>query len=182
LVEDLAMGIDLSIMGFSAYLCQEVRVTSELPEAGKAAEGQRTRWEHGHLATIQRYVPRLLKGAASRGRPALLAQALDLGVPPLALLVVTLVGCAVVSGLFFVVSGALVPVSLATASLSLVGLAVVLSWARHARDVISARTLLSIPFYVLWKIPLYFSFLKGEKQKSWVRTERTVRDPDSPEP
>ena len=34
------------------------------------------------------------------------------------------------------------------------------------------RHLLHVPFYVLWKIPLYLSLLVGKKQKTWERTAR----------
>ncbi len=60
------------------------------------------------------------------------AMALDLAVPPLAML--------------------------------LVGL----GW---GRQVVSGLDLLSIPVYVLAKIPLYLKFW-GKRQKEWVRTER----------
>jgi cellulose synthase/poly-beta-1,6-N-acetylglucosamine synthase-like glycosyltransferase len=180
LVEDLAMGIDLAIMGFPAYFCPEVRVTSELPEASKVAEGQRTRWEHGHLATITGQVPKLLKAALLRARPSLFVQALDLAVPPLAMLVAMLVGCVVLAGAWALLTQRWVALALALAALLAVGASVLLAWARHARAVISARTLLSIPFYVLWKIPMYLSFLAGGRQKTWVRTERTGQGTGEP--
>jgi cellulose synthase/poly-beta-1,6-N-acetylglucosamine synthase-like glycosyltransferase len=180
LVEDLAMGIDLAIMGFPAYLCQEVRVTSELPEGGKVAEGQRTRWEHGHLATITTQVPKLLKAALARLRPSLFMQGMDLAVPPLAMLVALLVGCFALSAAWALLTQHSAAFVIACSSLAAVGGCVILAWARHAREVISARTLLSAPFYVLWKIPMYFSFLTGGRQKTWVRTERTGQGAGEP--
>lgn len=180
LVEDLAMGIDLAIMGFPAYFCQEVRVTSELPEGGKVAEGQRKRWEHGHLATITGQVPKLMKAALVRMRPSLFMQGMDLAVPPLAMLVALLIGCVVLSGAWALVTHQVAALSIALAAMLAVATSVLLAWARHARDVISARTLLSIPFYVLWKIPMYLSFLTGGRQKTWVRTERTGQGTGEP--
>jgi hypothetical protein len=50
---------------------------------------------------------------------------------------------------------------------------VLLAWGRFAREVIPARTLAAVPFYVVWKVPLYFSFL-FKREKQWIRTERAI--------
>jgi hypothetical protein len=49
--------------------------------------------------------------------------------------------------------------------------AIVAAWAKYGRERISGWTLLSVPLYILWKIPLYFGFLV-KREKEWVRTER----------
>ena len=49
--------------------------------------------------------------------------------------------------------------------------AIVIAWLGFAREDISLKQLLSIPLYILWKIPLYFKFLKGPEAE-WIRTDR----------
>ena len=36
---------------------------------------------------------------------------------------------------------------------------------------INSFTLLAVPFYIVWKIPLYVGFLV-KREKTWIRTER----------
>jgi len=51
-------------------------------------------------------------------------------------------------------------------------LSVLAAWLRFGRATIPLRSLLVIPFYVLWKIPLYVTFVIRGKHKSWERTAR----------
>jgi hypothetical protein len=85
LVEDMVLGIELALVGTPPILCSAVSVSSALPEPGKVQLRQRQRWEHGHLATLMVHGPRLLLAGMARRRAGLIAMALDLMVPPLAL-------------------------------------------------------------------------------------------------
>jgi len=49
--------------------------------------------------------------------------------------------------------------------------ATLLAWGRHGRAVLTLSDLLSVPGYVLWKIPLYLRFVFN-RQIEWIRTER----------
>ena len=86
-VEDMQLGIDLSLVDKSPLFLPEARVNSPLPQQQAAALTQRTRWEHGHLQTLLKHVPRLLCVALMRRRLDLAWLALDLAIPPLSLLV-----------------------------------------------------------------------------------------------
>ena len=68
LVEDMLIGIELARLGYPPQSCSEAEVTSHLPERDEAAQGQRRRWEHGHLATLLRHGPRWSSKACSAGR------------------------------------------------------------------------------------------------------------------
>jgi hypothetical protein len=57
-------------------------------------------------------------------------------------------------------------------SLIMVGLGVVLAWLKFGRQVLPARYLFALPFYILWKVPLYLSFLVRGRRGEWERTER----------
>lgn len=178
IVEDMQLGLDLAIAGQAPIFCEQGKVTGRLPQQAQAATSQRTRWEHGHLQTLLTQVPKLLQLSISQRRFDLLALALDMCVPPISLLVmiwaISLIGS--------LVAGAFGTSWMPAIFLSLEGLLIFVSiigaWAKFGRDDLPARTLLAIPFYILWKIPLYFSFLVRPQTK-WVRTERdTIETPE----
>jgi len=171
IVEDMQLGLDLAIAGSPPLFCPAARVTGILPQQEQAAKSQRTRWEHGHLQTLLTQVPRMLKAAIAQRRFDLLAIALDLVVPPLSLLVMLwgagLIGTAIAAGL----GAAWLPVLILAGGGVLIFFSIVSAWAKFGREAIPGRSLLAVPFYVLWKIPLYFAFLI-KRQSKWVRTDR----------
>jgi cellulose synthase/poly-beta-1,6-N-acetylglucosamine synthase-like glycosyltransferase len=171
IVEDMKLGVDLAISGKPALFCPEARVSSIFPEAAAAERSQRMRWEHGHLEVIQKEFPRLLGRGVLRGDIRAMALALDLAVPPLALLVLSLFGMCVATGAVAFAGGGAFPLVVAGLGLGLAGVAVLLAWLGWGRAVISFATLLSVPIYVLAKIPLYIRFWT-RRQKEWVRTDR----------
>jgi len=171
IVEDMKLGIDLALEGTPPLFCPEAVVTSEFPTVDTAVQSQRTRWEHGHMGMILQEVPRLLRRAVLGGNVRLLGLALDLLVPPLALLVTMLCAVLLVTGVWAFVAGGSVAFALALLACSLMFTAVLLAWLKWGRQMVSGVELLSVPFYVLAKIPLYLRFLT-RRQKEWVRTDR----------
>ncbi|QLE58467.1 glycosyltransferase family 2 protein [Nostoc sp. TCL26-01] len=171
IVEDMKLGLDLTIAGFSPVFCPEAHVTALLPQQAKAAKSQRTRWEHGHLKTLFTYVPMLMQAAVKQSRLDLLLSALDLSVPPLSLLIMIWSLLMVITLLFAASAGIwLSAIVMATAGLLLLS-AILLAWLKFGRADLSLGQLLAIPIYILWKIPLYLQFLL-RPQSSWIRTER----------
>jgi cellulose synthase/poly-beta-1,6-N-acetylglucosamine synthase-like glycosyltransferase len=171
IVEDMKLGIDLALHGAAPVFCPEAVVTSEFPLAGSAVQSQRKRWEHGHLSMIVSEAPRLF-GYALRKRDLLaLAMVLDLIVPPLALLAALLVGILILGLLWNVIAGTAWIAGMAATLCGIFALAVLLAWWGWGRSVVSLRELMSVPLYVLAKIPLYLGFLT-RRQKEWVRTDR----------
>ncbi|WP_107667791.1 glycosyltransferase family 2 protein [Cyanothece sp. BG0011] len=171
IVEDMQLGIDLALCGYSPIFCPDAIITGILPQQSSAAKTQRTRWEHGHIQTILNQVPRLLKAAITQRRFDLIALALELSVPPLSLLVMLWIGTVTIT----IIAGFLGLSWLPTIILLIAGFClmtgVLMGWAKFGRKEIPGFALLSIPFYLLWKIPLYFAFLV-KPQSQWVRTER----------
>lgn len=173
LVEDLVMGIELALRGHPAQLCPAVQVSSELPEGRAAGLRQRRRWEHGQLHTLGTYLPRLIVAGVVQRRPALLGLGLDLLVPPLALLVILQIGILVLAlGAASLGAVSFLAAGLATVGLALVGSAVVAAWTGFGRQTLPFRHLLFVPFYLVWKVPLYVALLFKGRQKSWERTAR----------
>jgi hypothetical protein len=173
LVEDMLMGIQMAKAGHPPSFCPEARVTSVLPDRDRAAMGQRRRWEHGSLYTALKQCPRLIALGVIELRLDLIAIGLDLAVPPLALLVmligtlfgIEVIACLIGADIRFLAG----PIF----ALGLVACSVLGAWFKFARGELPFRALLAVPLYVLWKVPLYVSFLLKKRQKSWERTERT---------
>lgn len=173
IVEDMQLGIDLAIAGRPVYFCETAQVKGLLPQQDKASTSQRTRWEHGHLKTLLTQVPTLLKRAIFERRLDLGIMALDLAVPPLSLLVMLWLVATVFACITALLTGVWLPVLLLAIDGSLLLTATLLAWARFCRSDLPARTLLAIPLYMLWKIPLYLRFFVRPETK-WVRTDRDI--------
>jgi cellulose synthase/poly-beta-1,6-N-acetylglucosamine synthase-like glycosyltransferase len=174
LVEDMVMGLSLAQLGYAPMLCADARVSSVLPDRTQAARSQRKRWEHGHLATLRQFAPKLFGQGLKQGRADLIALALDLLVPPLSLLVALLIAALGFTGVCVWLGASVVPLAICAANLFALGTGVLLAWFAHGRSLVRARDLGAIPLYVLWKIPLYFSFFTKGRHASWDRTERSA--------
>jgi len=175
IVEDIQLSLDLAIAGYPPVFCESAKVTGRLPQQQQAAKTQRTRWEHGYLQTQLTQIPKLLKAAIRQRRFDLLAIALDLCVPPLSLLV--LIWMVVMAG--GLLAGSLgcswIPAILLAIEGLLILISIVGAWAKFGRDDLPMLALLAVPFYLLWKIPLYLAFLVRPQTK-WIRTERDTID------
>lgn len=171
IVEDMQLGLDLAIADHPPLFCSTAYVMGLLPARRTAADQQRTRWEHGHLHTLMTQVPRLLGEALRRGRVDLLAIALDLAVPPLSLLVMLWAVVLGIAAIALLLGASPLPAALLLAQGCLLLGAISGAWVRFGTELIPAHALLSIPLYVLRKIPRYFGFFTN-RQTQWIRTER----------
>jgi cellulose synthase/poly-beta-1,6-N-acetylglucosamine synthase-like glycosyltransferase len=170
-VEDLKLGIEMARAGSPALFCPEALVTSYFPESAKGARVQRTRWEHGHIGVILSDAPSLFLEAFKSRNLNLIALGLDLCVPPLALLTLLVAANWLASVCFLVMAKIQLPFAVMTVDVVLVGLSVLMSWARYGRQIISFGSLAFAAVYALSKIPLYAKFLV-ERQMDWVRSKR----------
>jgi cellulose synthase/poly-beta-1,6-N-acetylglucosamine synthase-like glycosyltransferase len=171
LVEDMKLSLDLAVAGYPPMLCQDAIVIGRLPQHNQAAESQRTRWEHGHLQAILTHVPRLIGVALQKRRWETLVLALDLCIPPLSLFVVIWAGLMIASLFASILGASWGSVGVLTIAGLFLLSAILLAWAKFGRTDLPLRELLTIPFYILWKIPLYLKFLVNPQSK-WVKTER----------
>jgi cellulose synthase/poly-beta-1,6-N-acetylglucosamine synthase-like glycosyltransferase len=171
IVEDLQLGLDLARRGEPTQFCPDVLVTSYFPQSDDGLRSQRTRWEHGHLGLILTEAPRLLRSGVLDFDARIIALALDLMVPPLALFVMLAALNVMLAGAFAVLCGRAAPFALASATLGLVGLSVLVSWIRYGQHVISLYALTFSPVYALRKVPIYIGFL-WSRQLDWVRSKR----------
>lgn len=171
LVEDVKMGLDLCRIGKAPLFCPDALVTSWFPVSDEGLGVQRRRWEHGHLGVLLKDAPRLLIESLVRRNGALLALALDLMVPPLALLVLALTGVFCFSWLAWLLLEVSAAPWLASCAMALLGIAILLAWYRFCRGLIAFSVLLYAPLYAAKKIPIYLGFLV-KRQVDWVRSKR----------
>lgn len=171
IVEDLKLGLELASDGTPPVFCPEARVTSFFPASREGFRTQRTRWEHGYLSVISRNAPILVMKAMATGNGRLLAMALDLSIPPIALLSLLTAGLWGSTALLYALTGLVLPILLASFAAVLLIASVLAAWARYGRSVVSLGTLVLAVGYALWKIPLYARFLVA-RQSDWVRSKR----------
>lgn len=172
LVEDLYLGIELSLGGRAPILVEEAHVESFLPESRAAALEQRARWEGGNLGMMRSHLPRILREALRYRRPALFGLALDLSIPPLALFASLISLNALFAALLAFESGSWALIALALLPAIALTLGVMLAYRAVGARYLKASELLQLPLYLLWKVPLYLRLLARGAPKRWRRTER----------
>jgi hypothetical protein len=94
------------------------------------------------------------------------------------LVLLLLAGTALCAASWLVFTTSLLPLQIFALSLAAIGVGVLLGWYAYGRQLVRARDLLSVPLYLVWKLPLYIGFFARKKQSSWERTERS--DPQEP--
>jgi cellulose synthase/poly-beta-1,6-N-acetylglucosamine synthase-like glycosyltransferase len=165
IVEDLEFHLSLLRNGMKVAFAEEAVVWGDMPTGGAASETQRSRWEGGRLRMAVLHAGGLMKDIA-KGRVALIEPLLDLVGLPLAFHVAAVVILMLVPAKIAFLWGA-------------VSLAVVLLYALRAASVgdfeKNLRTMALAPGYVIWKLAMARSILRGAHAKAdWVRTQRTM--------
>lgn len=171
LVEDMKLGAELALAGHPPLFCGGVQVTSEFPTTDAAQRSQRTRWEHGHLDVLLKQAPSLAWRAVQARDPMALGLALDLLVPPVALLGALLGFFSFCSAIHAFAGGGAFPLLAMILLTFTFTFAVWRAWYGWGRDLVGGRECLKLPIYILRKLPVYASFLT-RRQKEWVRTDR----------
>lgn len=171
IVEDLKLGLELADQRHPPLFCPEAVVTSVFPINTEGAKSQRTRWEHGHLGMIAKEGPALLLRSLAKFNLGMLALVLDMCVPPLALLTLLVLSLALAGIILASFTHALFPGLFGVLLLLLLGVTVVLAWAKFGRSILTLASLGYAPIYMLAKIPLYLKFLV-RRQVEWVRSKR----------
>lgn len=172
IVEDMKLGIDLVNQQLAPKFCPEAFISSQFPEHQAGETSQRTRWEHGHLGMIaQEGLPLLWRGIKTLNIE-MIAMALDLCVPPLALLFLLTLAFALISAVISFFSGALFPWGLGVALFVVFNVFVMIAWFKHGKNIISISALLAFaPVYAFRKIKLYLGFFIN-RQVEWVKSRK----------
>src|SRR5262249_57527767 len=99
LAEDVEFHTHLLQSGLRVTYAPEALVTAEMPTSLKQARSQQARWEGGRLALIRGCALPLLRSGLLQRDPARLDAAAEIMVPPLSVVVLLVVLCAVVAPL-----------------------------------------------------------------------------------
>ena len=174
LAEDVKQGLDLALTGKFPLFCPEAVVTSNVTAGGAPSHSQRARWDHGSIEVMIRYLPLVLVSFCKAGSLPLIGMALDLSVPPLALLALALGAHSALAFAFFLLFGVDVPILVSSVICALFFAAIVLAWWRYGTEILPFRWLVFAPIYAIVKIPLYAKFLFN-RQREWVKGERELR-------
>ncbi|MBO9574676.1 MAG: glycosyltransferase [Sphingobium sp.] len=171
LVEDLVLGIDFARAGQAPIFLETVRTWSD-PAGQQATRTQRTRWEHGFIHTATGQALPLIGEGLRKSRWGLMWLGLHLCVPPLALLMMLGMAALGATLILALLGASLLPAAAMFVTMALATIALGIAWSREGHIAVSGATLLRIPLYLLWKLPVYLKLAKG-KQAEWVRTERS---------
>jgi hypothetical protein len=101
----------------------------------------------------------------------LLSLALDLCVPPLAVLTLLAGVDWLLCAAIYASVGSQIPLAMASFVVLLLAAAILLSWSRYGRNTVSLTQLMLVPLYVIAKLPIYIRFLVA-RQGQWVRSKR----------
>lgn len=178
LAEDLALGVTLTRQGHVPRFVERARVSSDAA-AREDTLVQRTRWEHGFVSTARRYALPLILAGIGRFSASRLFLGLHLMVPPLALLFALGFGVFAINALAGLATGDFLPALAILAAIAVAAILTILVWFLHGRDVLTGGALLRVPFYILWKIPVYLKLLTGRETR-WIRTRRAGEEAPDP--
>ncbi|MEM6613042.1 MAG: glycosyltransferase family 2 protein [Cyanobacteria bacterium P01_C01_bin.72] len=171
--DDMQLTVDLALAGSTPVFSEHALVMGRLMK-DKAAQSQRSRWEHGHLEMILLEVPRLIKAFIQTGNFAALGLALDILIPPLSLLVMAWLTAMIgIWGIALVTNVSLIPAFVITIAGAFLLSGVFLAWVKFGRTDLPLQNLVAIPQYILGKLPIYFKFLV-KPQSRWLKTERDL--------
>ena len=175
LAEDIEFTTTLLQAGVRVDSVLRAVLYAQAPQTAEQAGSQRMRWEGGRFALARRDGPRLLRAAIAARSLAKLDWAMDLLIPPLAILVavpVALLGlnAALAAGLGGppILVGAWTLMLAGTVCYVLGGLLI------SGADPRAYLYLLCTPLFLIWKARVYVTMLTRRGPQGWVRTERTA--------
>lgn len=172
IVEDLKLGQDLAEAGDAPMFVEHAIVWGRA-ETETNTLAQRSRWEGGFLGNAVRHAPSLLIRSLARADLRGVWAAVDLMIPPLALLLfLDLLVIGIGAGAVFLAGAQFWPVIVLAVILIASAAGLVFSWWWGGSRFVTLAALAKIPLYVLWKLPLYMRLARVGSPKEWVRTDR----------
>ncbi|HET8808308.1 MAG TPA: hypothetical protein VFM76_08015, partial [Methylophaga sp.] len=171
IAEDIYLGLQLVLQQQGTTFAPTAELTSALPIDADIQQGQRERWEHGHIDLIKRMMPSILKQAIKQKSWPILATALDLSIPPLSLLILLNAGLWFLALLAWWLTGISLAFLLSSASLLMISVTVLACWGLVGHSVLSFKDLLQVPVYIWQKMAIYRAYLVA-KQTKWIKTKR----------
>jgi cellulose synthase/poly-beta-1,6-N-acetylglucosamine synthase-like glycosyltransferase len=172
IVEDLKLGQELAEAGHSPLFVEEATVSGNA-ETETNTLSQRSRWEGGFLQNALTAAPALLGRSLARSDLGGIWGAINLMIPPFALLLLLdLIALALAAAISWLAGAHAWPLIVLATALLLAAVAVVLAWLAGGSRFVTLSGLARVPLYVLWKLPMYVGFARAGAPKDWVRTSR----------
>lgn len=165
LVEDVEYGIALGEAGVRVAYVAEAQVLGEMTATSAAARSQRLRWEAGRKKLARTAGPRLLLRAVKKRDSMLFDLALDLLIPPLAVLCTATALGLIAAALVHSVAALALWLACAACLFAYVGR----GWMLSGTGAAGLLDLIRAPAYILWKAGLW---ARGSAPAGWVRTAR----------
>ncbi|HZB95958.1 MAG TPA: glycosyltransferase, partial [Herpetosiphonaceae bacterium] len=175
LAEDIEYTTTLVLNGEQVTFAPEAQVWAQMPAARAQATSQRMRWEAGRLQLARRDGLRLVSQGLRRLDFRIVDWGIDLLIPPLAALTLTIAAAIACVGLLVTLAPAAVTSVLLVLWLALVAALVFFILSAMVVGGVSRQAypaMLSAPWYVAWKLWIYLRLLMRRTPRAWVRTDR----------
>lgn len=192
LVEDIEYSILLLMDGVLVHYNPDAVVYAEMASGAHQAGIQRKRWEGGRLALIKKYLPSLIKGFIKNRKISYIDGIMELLIPPLSLLVMAQMVMLVISIMISLspyaqhqIDNTLPTIWVCYPQIWIIFLCITVFYIFSGLILRRApfyvwRSLFFAPFFIIWKIPLYFSLIKNRgAKKTWERTQRESEKKDA---
>jgi cellulose synthase/poly-beta-1,6-N-acetylglucosamine synthase-like glycosyltransferase len=179
LVEDIEYANRLVLAGKKVTYAPQARLSGQGAGSRKQATVQRMRWEGGRFRQARKDIPGLLRYAVTKLSFSALDRALDLLIPPLAMLALFLGGFAALNVVLWLVpGGSWLEVTLIGWAGLITGLIVFVVGGLLVGQAPRAAwaALAFAPFYIIWKLYIYGLMLVRRTPTEWVRTPRSIID------
>jgi 1,2-diacylglycerol 3-beta-glucosyltransferase len=179
-VEDVEYGLRLGESGRRVFYADEAHVYGEMVTTAAAANSQRRRWEEGRKLLVRQNASRILKAGLSKPDRVLFDLGLDLVIPPLSTIAVTMFLGSVLGSLLAVLMAAPgIAAAAYGAGVGCVVLYVLRGWSVSGTGLRGLLDLMLAPVYVVWKIALRFT-RPARATSDWVRTKREAQSDTPP--
>ena len=166
------MGLELAEAGHGPLFTEDAAVWSGA-ETEMNTLAQRQRWEGGFLQNALRTGPKMLLRSVGRGDACGTWAAIDVLIPPFALLLaLDLAGSMSAAVVIWLTNAAQWPLLVLGSAIALAIGGLVLTWIKGGSRFVSLSGLARAPLYLVWKVPLYLGLIRRGAPKEWVRTNR----------
>jgi cellulose synthase/poly-beta-1,6-N-acetylglucosamine synthase-like glycosyltransferase len=169
IVEDIEFSMHLLLENILVHYNPDAIVFGEMASKSDQAQTQRKRWEGGRIQLLKQYTAPLLLAFMKKRKFMFMDAFMELFTPPLSL---------VVAGqmLLFSISFLFYPQTLILWGLCFYGTALYVFSGLILKKApfYVWQSLFCAPFFILWKIPVYFKLAGKKGIPGWERTKRTA--------
>ncbi len=172
LVEDLEMGVRMTLAGFSPRFSSSSSVESEFPISQEGELKQRQRWEGGSISMLLGQGLKTVVNGIRCQNKDVVAIGCDMLVPPLVIHAALIFSLCAVSVVLAILGGSLYPLIVSVFCLCVLVATIGIAWWSYGRDLLPVSAWPSLGRYVVSKVAIHAGRLGG-RSRGWVRTDRT---------